>query len=184
MYRKLKNYTQSWKMWFWENTIESDLVKQFQFLGFNRNMLRALLATFWHKSGSHRIIVRPITVKNVRGIPQTETIHKVTNVVTKLGFLHFFKARSHERLNRCDCVTEGTLATQSLIRVHSCQSQRLSCGVAATNNSLWTCSKYNNQSLVVVTGLLIWTSSCWNLARFHCFATFHEKMNTLFSDSQ
>ncbi len=99
-------------------------------------------------------------------------------------FGRIFKACSHERLNRHDSVPEGIPATHSLAWTHSCQSQRLSCGVAATSDSLWTCSKFSNQSLVTGTGLLIWTSSCWNLARFHCFAAFHEEMNILFSNSQ
>ncbi len=61
----------------------------------------------------------------------------------------------------------------------SCQLHRLSCGVAATCDSLWTCSKFGNQSLVAATGSFVWTSSCGNLARFYHFATL-EEMKSLF----
>ncbi len=54
---------------------------------------------------------------------------------------------------------------------HNCQSRRLNCRVAATSYSFWTHSKFSNQLLVVATGSLIWTSSCWNLTRFHYWRT-------------
>ncbi len=66
-----------------------------------------------------------------------------------------------QRYNHSDSVAEGTPVTQSLTWMYSCCSWWLSCGVAATGDSLWTCSKFNNQSLVAMTGSHIWTSSYW-----------------------
>ncbi len=76
------------------------------------------------------------------------------------------KVRSHEQLNHRDSVAEGRPAKQSLVWTYRCQLQWLSCGVAASSDSLWTCSKFGNQSLVAATGSLVWASSCWNLQVF------------------
>ncbi len=52
--------------------------------------------------------------------------------------------------------------------------------VITTSNSLSKYSKFGNQLLITATGAFVWTSSCWNLARFHHFAAFYEEINTLF----
>ncbi len=58
------------------------------------------------------------------------------------------QAHSHEQLNRCNSIAEGTPATQLLGWKHNCWLWQLSCRVAATSNSLRTCSKFGNQLLV------------------------------------
>ncbi len=45
-----------------------------QYTVINRNMYRALLATFWCKSEFHLMILCTVIVKNMSGIPQTECL--------------------------------------------------------------------------------------------------------------
>ncbi len=100
------------------------------------------------------------------------------------------KAHSHERLNCHDSIAEGTPAMPSLVRIHSCWSRWLklqSCNEQQFTLNMfkiwqpvtWKCSKFSNQSLVAVTRSLVWTSCCWNMARFHRFATCHKEINAL-----
>ncbi len=68
------------------------------------------------------VILSPIIVKNVSGILRTETVHKVANVVTKLGFsLLYHQILSHVVLSALVAGLYATICYQerNLISKHN-----------------------------------------------------------------
>ncbi len=57
---------------------------------FSTEICEIIAVNFWCKSTSHPMILHPIIAKNMRGIPQTETIYKIADVVAKISFPLFF----------------------------------------------------------------------------------------------
>ncbi len=81
---------------------------------------RSLLATFWCQFGSHPMILVSVIVNYIRGIPQTQTIHKVAIVVTKTLFPPFL----YDHLSH---IVLSTLVTDSYTMIIMLSSISVSC---------------------------------------------------------